>query len=333
MIRNHVVVLKDYPMRRVAASVLLLVLLMVTVAVSAQDAEQAPDQLLPEPVALEFYNRAREAINGEDYERAVLDLSTFILLNPTDGRAYYLRAASYATLGHADIAIDDLDHAVKFTDSLPDLQSASYSLRATLYAESGRNQEALDDLGEAVALTPNIELYQNRALLYLEELDYAAAVSDLDEAVNLGADHPAIFFYRATAQTALDHDVEAAADYYQWITGIQQQVTEEDEIGAGDSVTLDMEPSLVYSIPFDAERGQVINVVAANLSGDADPLVVLIGPDGEPLAGNDGTRSGDTSAVISDFVAPERGSYSLLVTHSIEGYSGTVVVLLEMDAN
>jgi tetratricopeptide (TPR) repeat protein len=328
MIGNQAVILKGCPMRLYAASLLLIGLLVSAAAASAQDAEQAPD--VP-PVAPEFFNRALDALNAEDYERAVLDLSTFILLNPTSGRAYYLRAYSYHSLGHTDYALGDLDHAVRFTDAFPDLQSAAYELRAGLYADAGRNREALDDLGEAVALTPDAELYQNRALLYLEELDYAAAVSDLDEAANLGADNPALFFYRATAQTALDHNDEAAVDYYQWVTGIQQQFTEQDEMGAGDSVTLDMEPSLVYSIPFEAERGQVINVVAANLSGDADPLVVLIGPEGDPLAGNDGTRSGDTSAVISDFVAPEQGSYSLLVTHSIEGYSGRVVVLLEMD--
>lgn len=318
-------------MRPIAALVLVIVLMVSAAAASAQEQSGQPQSNLPPVVAPELFDRAVSALDEDNFDRAILDLSTFILLNPTNPQAYYLRADSYISRGHLDMALDDLSHAIKFSDSLPELQLASYVQRAGLYADEGRNQEALADLGEAVAIEPSAELYQNRALLYFEEADFEAAVSDFDEAINLGATNPALYFYRATAQTELEHPMEAAADYYQWITGIQETLNEQEVLAAGESVTVELQPSVVHSIPFRAEAGQVVNVVAANLSGDADPLVVLVGPGGDPLAGNDGTRSGDTSAVISNFPLPEAGFYNLLVTHSISGYNGRVVVLLEMD--
>ncbi len=313
-------------MRIFAALVLVGVLLSTAVAARAQEGEQGAP-----PPGFGIYERGRNALNTGNFDQAVVDFSLFILLNPTDGRAYYARAVSYQERGDLDQALGDLTQALRYTDSLPELHAAVYSQRGNLYASSGRSEEALADFDEALNLSPTPQNYLMRAILYLEEADYQAAVDDLDEAINLtpGAE-PELYFYRATAKSALANDDEAASDYLQWVNGIQERTAEADPLEAGQTITLNFEPSLVFSIPFEVEEGQTVNVVAANLSGDADPLMVITDEAGNPLVGNDTTRAGDTSAVIRGYQVEEGGSYNLLVTHSISGYNGRVVVLLEM---
>jgi tetratricopeptide (TPR) repeat protein len=320
-------------MRKSAASLFLLVFLSTAAVVSAQEQPpQDPSQQLagPPTVGSEILSRALEEFQAQDYEQSVVDFSTFILLNPTYGRAYYFRAIGYQSLNETDAALADLSQALLYTEDIPDLQAAVYSARGDIYASEGNAEEALADYDEAVSLSQTSEIYTGRALFYFTQGDYEAAVSDFDEAINLATDNrPALYYYRAAAKTALRDDESAAADYFQWVNGIQQRTSEEDLLEDGESITLDFEPRLVYTIPFNAEPGTPVNIVAANVGGNADPLIVVVDEDGNPVIGNDDSGSNDTSAVIEGLTVPSEGTYTLYVTHSITGFTGRVIVLLE----
>ncbi|MFO7323006.1 MAG: tetratricopeptide repeat protein [Chloroflexota bacterium] len=305
----------------------LFILLIVTLAYPSMIRAQGrtPDEA--PPVAPLFFQRARNAVENERYDQAVVDLSLFILFNPRDGRAYYIRGLSYQQLGQLDLAIDDLTRALEYSQHLPELQASIYATRAEYYATTGQVQRAIEDLDALIAIAPTPEAYANRALLHFSQAAFADAVSDLDEAISRqDENHPALFYFRARAKSELFDDEVAASDYLQWIIGIGQRTAEQQQLRPGDSITLDFAPSLVHSIPFSASVEDTINIVADNVAGDADPLLVIVDADGLALIGNDETARSGTSAVISGFHVPRDGDFNLLVTHSISGFNGQVIV-------
>lgn len=310
-------------MRRLGVFLLIVVLLSTAVVARAQEPlpAEAP------PVAPEFFARGRAALDDQNYEQAVADFSLFILFNPRSARAYYVRGLSYGQLGEVEQAVDDLSRALDYAGDLPDLRAAIVATRAEFYAAMGQMQRALADFNDLIATNPTPQAYANRALVYLAQANFAGAVSDLDQAISqVDGEQPALYYYRARAKSALFDDEEAAGDYLAWVNGIQEQTSAQEPMQPGDSLTLEFAPSLVHRIPFSASADDALNITAANLTGDADPLMVIVDADGLALIGNDETARSGTSAVVAGFHVPRDGEFNLLVTHSITGYSGRVVV-------
>lgn len=314
-------------MRHLTALVLVFVIVAVTMPVAAQ--EQAPE--IPDGVAPELLTRGRDALEAENFEQAIIDLSLYILLNPTDPRGYYLRGLGYYSLDDLDPAIDNMTQGLRYSEAIPELHASLLATRSEFYAVSGDDASAVEDLDALIAMRPSPEAYAQRALLRLSGSAFEEAVSDLDEAIDLAeGSQPALYFYRAHAQDALQNQQAAASDFLEWVNGIGEQTADEGPLESGGEVTLQMAQSLVYRIDFDAKRGDEINVLVRAIAGDINPLLVLLAPDGTPLVGNDDARLGrDTNAAVVGYEAPEAGAYHLLVTHSISGYSGRVQVLIE----
>lgn len=64
--------------------------------------------------------------------------------------------------------------------------------------------------------------------------------------------------------------------------------------------------SLEQIFTFEGASGQVVNIRLARLSGNADPFLRLISPDGAVLAVDDNS-GGDDSALLRNVVLPENG--------------------------
>jgi len=314
-------------MRHLAALLLAFSIVAVTMPVTAQ--EQEP--VLPAGIAPELLARGRDALEAENFEQSILDFSLYILLNPTDARGYYLRGLGYYNLQDLDSAVDDLTFGLRYSEDVPELRAALLGTRSEFYTLLGDDTAAIQDLDALIAIHPSPEAFAQRAILRLSGSAFEEAVTDLDEAIDLASgNQPALYFYRAHAQDALQNQRAAASDYLEWVNGMSQQTTDEGPLESGGAVTLQMAQSLVYRIAFDAQQGDEINVLVRAVAGDIDPLLVLLAPDGTPLVGNDDARVGrDTNAVVTGYEAPEAGAYHLLVTHSISGYNGRVQVLLE----
>lgn len=313
-------------MRQLTAILIVLLLITVAAPAAAQTAPPAP----PAPGA-ELLQRGIEAANDGDVERAILDFSLYILLNPTDASGHYLRGIAYFSIEQDDEALASYNQALRFSEDLPQLRANILTDRSQLYQAQNDLEAALDDLSAVVELQPSTETYLQRALFQLSASAFEESVADLDSAIELTTSaQPVLYLYRALAQDGLQNTSAAASDYLEWVNGISQQTTDEDQLESGAAVTLQMAQSVVYRIPFQAKRGEEINLMARNVSGDIDPLIVLIAPDGTPLVGNDDVLLGrNPTAVVTGFTAPQSGSYEVLVTHSVSGYSGNVEVLLE----
>src|SRR5690606_21795338 len=123
----------------------------------------------------------------------------------------------------------------------------------------------------------------------------------------------------------------AAADYLTFINLIEQQSVEGRALEPGQFVTGQMAQGIVIRLPVVAEAGQFLSAVATSARQDVelDALIVIIDPDGEPVAGDDDSGGGGT-ALIRNYEIPVDGTYMLLVTHSLGQSSGEVAIGIEL---
>ena len=80
-------------------------------------------------------------------------------------------------------------------------------------------------------------------------------------------------------------------------------------------------------IHFEGNEGDVVTMTAS--STEADPVIVLLGPDNQPLAGDDDSGN-SIDSLISEFELPEDGTYTLLVSHAGGGSYGSIRVSLSV---
>jgi len=344
---------------------------MVALPVAAQDGQQpsgsqgiTEDMLV---VAPDLYTRAVDAFNAQDYEKAVLDASIFILLNPTYARAYYLRALSYESLQQSDNALADLGRAIDHAPT-PDFEAVAhvvraniymdqedsasaleelnaaieaapdmpepYFARAQIYASQERFDDALADYNRVIELAPNTaQVYQDRGSINYQLGNYQDAVDDYTHAIQNDSQNAGLYLGRGAAYTGSGDSAAAAADFLQWIRLTSTNVNQDHQLTIGQSIQVDLQDGLVYVMPFQATAGQVLNIEATRGPNvEADPIMVLVDSQGNALVGDDDS-GGDLNAAIRDYTIPADGVYALLVSHSGGGSSGAVVVKLGLSAS
>ena len=323
-------------MRVLAAVSLLTMALVVAAPLTAQQATPEPTgsadgQAQIAALAIPLYERAGAALQSREYERAMLDFSLFILLNPTSGQAYFGRALSHLGQNDLDGALVDLEQALAVAPDEPAFRASVHRLRASLLASAGREEQALDDYTQALELAPEGDIYVDRALLYLRTRMFSLALADLDRALELLPEDADLYNYRAFAYAALARDADAARDYQRFLQATAGAPVEGDALAPGEFVVLQFEQGVVYSLPFEGRAGQVLNAVAlARPETEVDPLLVLLDPDGEPISAND-DRGGGVDAGIGGLRLPVDGTYMLLVGHSLGGAQGEVGVAIEFE--
>lgn len=84
----------------------------------------------------------------------------------------------------------------------------------------------------------------------------------------------------------------------------------------------DETPSLEYTFTGEAGISATFDLSAADGS-DLDTLIVLLGPDGEELTRNDDRVRGNTNSLITNFILPEDGDYTIIVTRYDDGATST----------
>ena len=87
---------------------------------------------------------ARPDLSAQKYDQAVLDLSLFILLNPTYSPGYYARAQGYMGLNDLDNALKDVDQAIATASANT---SADYG--SALYETARRNRHPAAEGGRS----------------------------------------------------------------------------------------------------------------------------------------------------------------------------------------
>ncbi len=257
-------------------------------------------------------------------ELALADYTEAIRLDPQDAEAYANRAAVYYGLRQYNQAITDCTEAIRLN---PRLADARYTRGAAYYYGLLQGELALADYSEAIRLRPQFaDAYYHRGVAYYGFRQYLPAIADFTNSIRLSPQLTSTYLPRGLSHSHLGHTETAAQDFMQWITLSQVRLTTLDAVPNGKPIIVEIHEGSVYQISFDAHAGDRFSATA---SGDntspVDTLLVFLGPDGAPrIADNNGGTNGGSA--IKDYVLPENGRYTLVVSHAGGPSDGTITV-------
>ncbi|GEM_PF-922706 len=328
-----------------AASLLLVIIAMavfVPSAMAQQPANPTPAQgdqtgeMSPLAAAPQLYDRALNAFDSQNFERAILDISLYLLVNPTDNRAYLLRAISYVQSDDIDAAADDLTQAITLTaaDREPDFAARLYFLRGSLYSETESFDAAIADYNQSIAIAPSADAYTSRGLVYFTTQDLDSALNDFDEAIALDATDPILFYYRAAVNAQMGNGAASAADYVEFfdLVGAERRPAN-DPLLSGEPEVFPLTAGTLWTIPFEGREGQLLSVLALGRpDSGVDPVLVLLDPNGEPLTADDDSADDPTGlgALLLGYPLPETGMYTLLVAGTLASQEGEALIGIEL---
>jgi tetratricopeptide (TPR) repeat protein len=206
-------------MRKFSVLIAFIVILSAISSASAQDnaqptSPQTEEATAPLVVAPELFIKGQEADDGQRFDRAVLDYSLFILLNPTYSQGYFSRGLSYQSLGELDSALDDITHALEFTSPAPEYTALVYLTRAQIYIQKDDIDSALSDLDSSIKAYPDAtESLLLRARVYSFQRRLDDALSDYSSVIRIEPENIDAYLERGYLNYQLRHLKEALDDY------------------------------------------------------------------------------------------------------------------------
>ena len=195
-----------------------------------------------------------------------------------------------------------------------DYQTALQSFRYALNLNS-RDAEAMNWTG----------------VTYRRMGEFDTALSHISMAMQLDSDYALPYLSRGITLEEMGKDAASATDYYRYVLRNHSRSFYHSELAGDSQFELTMRDGWVYSIPFRAAAGQTLDIdVETVVPGFVDPLIVLFGPENQPLIGDDDISQNDYNASIDGFELPADGRYTLVVSHAEGGSNGTVSVDLDL---
>lgn len=314
-------------LRRISMLAVVALIALTALPASAQTGSGQQGPIAPGSALPGVFERASAALDAGDVDQAALDFSLFLLLNPTYSQGFFGRGLARIGQENYAAAVDDLTRAVTFAPADSDAYAASlYGLRAQVHQQLGDDDAALADFSSAVDLNPSGDNYANRAFALAAAGDNESALEDLDRAIALLPDQAILPLARASVNGALGNTVEQASDFLRYLQLIQTGLTPLGPLEDRTPRFVTMEQGAIFTFTIEGTKGQRLSVRAEARPGDAvDPLIVVLDPEGNPLAAND--DSGDSFDSTIDRVAlPEDGRYTIILSHALGGSEGQVAI-------
>jgi tetratricopeptide (TPR) repeat protein len=131
--------------------------------------------------AEDYFNKAEDYVENEQYQLAIDNLTAALKINPDFALAYYNRGVAYDDLENYTAAIADYTSALKIN---PDDADAYYN-RGVAYYNLEYYNEAIADYTSAIKIDPDYaEAYRNRGIA--KENAGQSYCSDYKRACDLG---------------------------------------------------------------------------------------------------------------------------------------------------
>ncbi|MBN2188473.1 MAG: tetratricopeptide repeat protein [Chitinispirillaceae bacterium] len=135
------------------------------------------------PVAFAYNNRGKFHSARGDYEKALADFGSAIVLRPAFALPYYNRAIIYRTLGDYDSALADNTSSIRYNPAFTE----AYNNRGIIYNLKGDYDRGIIDFTRAITLDPGYaEAYFNRGFAFEGINEYGRALDDYRRACALG---------------------------------------------------------------------------------------------------------------------------------------------------
>lgn len=146
--------------------------------------------------AIQHSNRGNAHFFKGDCEKAIDDYSRAIEIKPDYANAYYNRGNAYYSKGDCDRAIEDFSRAIEIQ---PDFGEA-YLNRGNAYSGRGDYDTAIDDYSKAIAIRhDDASAYSDRGNAYYFKGRYDRAIEDYNKAIELRPDYANAYFNRGNA--------------------------------------------------------------------------------------------------------------------------------------
>lgn len=278
-----------------------------------------------------YFTRAYAQNELGRYEEAILDYSKVLFIYPKDAFAYNNRGFAYAMLGQQDMAVVDYTRAL--------LVDPSYTLallnRAYAYSDAGDYESALADAEQYREIAPDDPYVHNLlGSIYLDQEAYDEALAAYAQYIELAPDDPGGYLSRGFVYWTLDDDARAAADYLVWVEQTAPDAETVDPDNAVEPFTVALEEGLHYTLQLEGQAGDLLTASAAGRQAAVDPALILLDPDGDPIALDDdsGGGLGELDAQIEGFELPEDGEYTLVIGYAGGGANGDVLVDVRLNS-
>lgn len=222
----------------------------------------------------------------------------------------------------------DYTQAIKLLKRLVEL--APKDVYANLFLGSSRALSGVGapqgvlDLDRAILLSPSSpDVRYIVADAYTYGLhDPTRAFAEASNALNWGLDTPRIHAILASAYTAFGNQPAAAEQIRIHLDQVTSQMVPTSPLNPGASFSLPLVPGRTYEVPLPVTAGQSI-AIATSSHDFWDTILVLLGPDGIPVAGSD-----DYSKYFAglDWTASTTGTYRMRVSSFESVDTGELVV-------
>ena len=158
-----------------------------------------------------------------EYDRAIVDLSQAIELEPNVALTHFNRAEVFLRLGMRERALHDYTEAVRLEPRL----APAYAAIGRIESQLGRREEALRDFDMALRLDPKgmgVAVYQDRGNIRREGGDWSGALADYDRAITLQPKRADLYVARGWARLGsgsewADNDARAYLELKGWHDG------------------------------------------------------------------------------------------------------------------
>jgi len=197
---------------------------------------------------------------------------------------------------------------------------------------SGDYTVALENFRRALNLNQHdAEAMNWMGVAYRYMGEYDASISHISTAMQLDESYSLPYLSRGITYEQMGERGASAADYYRYAMMNRNRSLFHAELEGDSSFELPMREGWVYSVPFDALRGQTLDIAVATVEpGFVDPLIILIGPEGEALIGDDDISLNEYDSVISNYKVSKSGQYTLVISHAEGGSNGTLNVDIDV---
>ncbi|MBN1255088.1 MAG: tetratricopeptide repeat protein [Deltaproteobacteria bacterium] len=133
-------------------------------------------------LAITYYNRGLAWVHKGDADKAIVDFTKAIAINPMDGLAYYDRGCSWGKKGDNDKAFADYTKAIEINPK----HASSYYNRGLIWYDKGNYDRAIADFTRVIEINPkHANAYDARSYCWEAKGEYDKADADYDKADEL----------------------------------------------------------------------------------------------------------------------------------------------------
>lgn len=163
--------------------------------------------------ALAYYRRGDLHREQRHYEKALINYTHALKIDPTLAVAHNGRGIIHETQQLYNEALDDYTHAIEVNPTM----AVAYNNRGNVYYTQHRYAEALADFDRVIEIEPNGDRYYNRGQTFYKQQRYTEALADYTRAIEFDPSDAEAYFYRGTIYDLQNIYEQALNDYTQAI--------------------------------------------------------------------------------------------------------------------